>query len=300
MKRPTREYYSFSDLIIYLKKEHNLDYNLNDLIHFAKLGKLKTAIKLTLVDENGILRLDELNDNPLDISSFLHGGNIFIEKECITRNNEEYYINTNRFKIEYGKSRLGIVHRIMHRFPTISNINILVSDIEQININNNSYEYFYCEAYFNIPTYCYDKNEVNLIEDNKIILDKFESGKDKKNFLIFSISSEEKELEPQIFISINLCLDIFLDEILVLHDDLIDFLNLDEHINSQKQISGKSETAYLNIIGALLETALKSGQFKNQAELIAHLEQHYQGYPGLSESNLKMKFAAANKSLSLV
>lgn len=69
---------------------------------------------------------------------------------------------------------------------------------------------------------------------------------------------------------------------------------------TEKELSPKSETAYLNIIGALLETALKSGQFKNQAELIAHLEQHYQGYAGLSESNLKMKFAAANKSLSLV
>lgn len=67
-----------------------------------------------------------------------------------------------------------------------------------------------------------------------------------------------------------------------------------------KIINGKSETAYLNIIGALLETSLQSDKFENQNALIEYLSNHYQGYSGLSERNLKGKFAAAKNSLQNV
>lgn len=71
----------------------------------------------------------------------------------------------------------------------------------------------------------------------------------------------------------------------------------DSKSNETKEISSKSETAYLNIIGALLDTILECGKFENQAALISYLEKQYQGYTGLSERNLKGKFAKANQSL---
>lgn len=76
----------------------------------------------------------------------------------------------------------------------------------------------------------------------------------------------------------------------------VELIPIDKNIDN-KEINQKSETAYLNIIGALLETSLQSDKFENQNALIGYLSNHYQGYSGLSERNLKGKFAAAKKSL---
>ncbi|MDP8185416.1 hypothetical protein [Phocoenobacter skyensis] len=60
---------------------------------------------------------------------------------------------------------------------------------------------------------------------------------------------------------------------------------------SDKIISGKSETAYLNLIHALKETCLSNETFENQEKLIKDLSEMYTGYTGLSESNLRDKFS---------
>ena len=61
--------------------------------------------------------------------------------------------------------------------------------------------------------------------------------------------------------------------------------------------SGKSITANMNIIGALLDTLLSEHRFKSQAELKAYLLKHYDGYTGISESNLDNVFSLANQYL---
>lgn len=68
-----------------------------------------------------------------------------------------------------------------------------------------------------------------------------------------------------------------------------------ENDKSEKEISGKSETSYLNIIQALKNELLKTGKFENQAILIDYLHNNYSGYAGLSETNLREKFSRANK-----
>ncbi|HGO5823475.1 TPA: hypothetical protein ACK3JW_001144 [Mannheimia haemolytica] len=62
-----------------------------------------------------------------------------------------------------------------------------------------------------------------------------------------------------------------------------------------KEINQKSETSYLNIIQALKDELLATGNYKNQADLIESLAGKYQGYAGLTESNLRDKFAKANQ-----
>ncbi|MDO4431396.1 MAG: hypothetical protein Q4B95_08965 [Lonepinella koalarum] len=62
-----------------------------------------------------------------------------------------------------------------------------------------------------------------------------------------------------------------------------------------KEINQKSETSYLNIIQALKDELLATGNHKNQSELIEFLSGKYQGYTGLTESNLRDKFAKANQ-----
>lgn len=63
----------------------------------------------------------------------------------------------------------------------------------------------------------------------------------------------------------------------------------------EKVLNPKSETSYLNIIQALKDELLAEGKFKNQSELITFLADKYQGYTGLTESNLRGKFAKANQ-----
>lgn len=68
--------------------------------------------------------------------------------------------------------------------------------------------------------------------------------------------------------------------------------NLNNIINS-----GKSVTANMNIIGALLGTLLSEHRFKSQTELKAYLLKHYDGYTGISGSNLDNVFSLANQYL---
>lgn len=63
-------------------------------------------------------------------------------------------------------------------------------------------------------------------------------------------------------------------------------------------LEGKSKKAHLNIIYALLTELLESDQFRNQEELILHLAKQYLGYTGLSESNIRGKFAEAKKEFN--
>lgn len=68
--------------------------------------------------------------------------------------------------------------------------------------------------------------------------------------------------------------------------------------------SPRSEAAYLNIIGALLEVITgrvpgfeKHPDIENEAKLIEAIEHHFQGFDGLSKSNLSRKFPKAKRSL---
>ena len=72
---------------------------------------------------------------------------------------------------------------------------------------------------------------------------------------------------------------------------------------SNSQVSGKSETAYLGIIGALLNFikgespwAEAHPSFRGESVLIQDMAKNYDGYTGLSKRNLEDKFPAAKRS----
>lgn len=69
--------------------------------------------------------------------------------------------------------------------------------------------------------------------------------------------------------------------------------NLD--LDPSKEVTGKSETSYLNIIQALKDELLASSKYKTQDELIKSISEKYAGYTGLSETNIREKFAKANR-----
>lgn len=66
----------------------------------------------------------------------------------------------------------------------------------------------------------------------------------------------------------------------------------------------RAETTYQNIIAALLECITgdapgieKHSSFESEAKLIEFIDKHYQGYSGLSKSNLSRKFPEAKRTL---
>ena len=78
------------------------------------------------------------------------------------------------------------------------------------------------------------------------------------------------------------------------------------HQNQAIEISSRSETCYQHIIAALLEFI--NGQtpgvgphpdFKNNTHLISTLSKQYEGYYGMSESNLSRKLPEATRTLAI-
>jgi len=66
----------------------------------------------------------------------------------------------------------------------------------------------------------------------------------------------------------------------------------------------RAETTYQNIIAALLDCiagnlpgAEKHPSFPSEAKLIEAIDQHFDGYSGLSKSNLSRKFPEAKRAL---
>ncbi|VVM69844.1 hypothetical protein PS673_01719 [Pseudomonas fluorescens] len=75
-------------------------------------------------------------------------------------------------------------------------------------------------------------------------------------------------------------------------------------LNTKKPVSDRSETVYLNIIGALLNLFLDQSPagnplsvFKSQSAIVDAVIARYREVPGLSKRTLDEKFAAANRSL---
>lgn len=304
--------YSISDAVKYISLNHDITISETDLLEYIQNRDLQASIYL----DGRIKKVDSINRKELD------------KKNPLGVREKEIFLQFSQ-----SESKAKITHN--KNFETINiTLNNIYFDLTII-LN----DYYYLESYF-------DENDVIKL---------FAGEMDKFQNLLFSgyfpLSSEmfEKyniaELYQQGFIDefddIRMNLDehfyfhlpfeenrtpLYLDDVVILHKDMIEFLelfsvinveskqeelqNLKEQLNSKngeianiykqmesqsKEISGKSETAYLNIIQALKDELLSEGKFKNQAELISFLAEKYTGYTGLTESNLRDKFAKANQ-----
>lgn len=84
----------------------------------------------------------------------------------------------------------------------------------------------------------------------------------------------------------DLC--ILQDDLTILHQELV------YRIKGKKAKEVNDKKSLLNIISALKDALIDKGVYKNQAGIIEYLANEAEGY-GLSEANLKAKFAEANK-----
>jgi len=81
--------------------------------------------------------------------------------------------------------------------------------------------------------------------------------------------------------------------------------NIDHLIKTNTKVSDRSETAYLNIIGAMVSLFLANSPagnphsvFRTQAAIVDALTANFKDLPGVSKRTLDEKFAAAKRSIS--
>ncbi|MFK9003016.1 hypothetical protein [Pseudomonas pergaminensis] len=81
--------------------------------------------------------------------------------------------------------------------------------------------------------------------------------------------------------------------------------NIDHLIKTSTKVSDRSETVYLNIIGAMVSLFLANSPagkphsvFRTQAAIVDALTANFTDLPGLSKRTLDEKFAAAKRSIS--
>lgn len=89
------------------------------------------------------------------------------------------------------------------------------------------------------------------------------------------------------------------DSILVVRQrELQRFIQSFEEQQTDKPVTQREETTYLNIIGGLLHL-LTSSPSRNQESVKNSILETFEGHPGISKSTLENKFAAANRSLKI-
>lgn len=90
-------------------------------------------------------------------------------------------------------------------------------------------------------------------------------------------------------------IEINIDALRIMQNDFDRLKNLlREKMTEKKAKQTDDRKSLLNIISALRDTLTDKGIYKNQAEIIEYLANEAEGY-GLSEANLRAKFAEANK-----
>ena len=90
-------------------------------------------------------------------------------------------------------------------------------------------------------------------------------------------------------------IEINIDALRIMQNDFETLKNLlREKMTEKKAKQTDDRKSLLNIISALRDTLTDKGIYKNQAEIIEYLANEVEGY-GLSEANLRAKFAEANK-----
>lgn len=304
--------YSISDAVKYISLNHDITISETDLLEYIQNRDLQASIYL----EGGLKYIHNINRKELD------------EKNPLGVREKEIFLQFSQ-----SESKAKITHN--KNFETINiTLNNIYFDLTII-LN----DHYYLESYF-------DENDVIKLFtgemykfDNLLFSGYFPLS--RQMFEKYNISELYEQGFIDEFDDIRMNLDehfyfhlpfeenrtpLYLDDVVILHKDMIEFLelfsvinveskqeelqNLKEQLNSKngeianiykqmesqsKEISGKSETAYLNIIQALKDELLSEGKFKNQAELISFLAEKYTGYTGLTESNLRDKFAKANQ-----
>ena len=307
--------YSLSDAVKYISLNHNIEITESDLLEYIQNGDLTASIYLEgdsseidainrkeiAENERLLVRGEELflqfsqsetnaKINKLDAREItvIDLENVYFHIKVILNNRyyPDNYFNDDTIKLYSGE--IGRFKNIIFNgYFTLSNYlferyNVselieqgYIDELEEIRMNTGE------SFYFHLP---FEVNQTKIqLEDICII------HKDIIEFLeLFSVTELDSRQDEKHELKIQLQKKN--EEYLKLYKEF-------EKIKNQpnnKEVFGKSETSYLNIIQALKDELIDNTKFRNQSDLINYLSEKYTGYQGLTESNLRDKFARAN------
>lgn len=305
--------YSITDAVKYISLNYNINISEYDLLEYIQSGDLQASIHL----EGRINKIDSVNKREIPHNKTLNIRNeeIFLQfSQGETKSEIEHNENFEIYRIKLNNIYFSIdvilndAYYLPDYFSKNDEIKLYTGELDRFrNLVFNGYFPLSKEVFE--PYNTLELIERGYIEEFPDIYVNTFSGL----YLHLPIYENRTEL--------------YLDDIYIIHEDMISFLKLfsviDESYEQQeeiqklknqisdknkkieefqkkigessREISGKSETSYLNLIQALKELCLSENSFGNQEELIVYISEQYQGYTGLSEANLRDKFSKANK-----
>lgn len=308
--------YSINDAVKFISLNHNINIDKSDLIGYIQNGDLIASIHL----DGDIRKIDFVNRKEVDQNNHLYIRNeeIFLkfsQSECKAK------IRTSE-KSEVISITLNNVYFNLDVF--LNKEFCLDSDFSDNDLiklysgNRGKFQNILFNGYFPLPKELFNKDHVTTIIERGY-LEGFRNILIKDDSFYFHLPIETNRT------------DLHLEDIYILHKDIIEFLELFSVIKtddqqeeiykvkgqikskndeisrlhqeieaikndaSYKEIKGRSESCYLNIIQALKDELLTCTEFVNQSELIDYLSDKYQGYAGLTNGNLRDKFSKANQ-----
>lgn len=254
-----RLYYTLEEAAEKLGREFNDTYTANDIIHYASIGLVELYI-------NGIGRDYSFVKRPFyDLMYDEEEKGKYAElPEALIHGGD--FIPITQFEAMVFQGRAEYIE-IKH----VDKLAAIDTDGELVKIYaESSSEWRDIETL----TYCLIPNE--------LVGKLFISSEDKP-------TKREEIDKPGNVIRVkrqDLC--ILQDDLTILHQELA------YRIKGKKAEEVNDKKSLLNIISALKDTLIDKGVYKNQAGIIEYLANEAEGY-GLSEANLKAKFAEANK-----
>ena len=305
--------YSIIDAVKYISLNYNINISEYDLLEYIQSGDLQASIHL----DGRVNKIDRVNKREIPHNKTLNIRNeeIFLQfSQRETKSEIEHNENFEIYRIKLNNIYFSIdvilndAYYLPDYFSKNDEIKLYTGELDR-------FRNLVFNGYFPLSKEVFEPyNTLELIERGYI--EEFPDiyvNTFSRLYLHLPIYENRTEL--------------YLDDIYIIHEDMISFLKLfsviDESYEQQeeiqklknqisdknkqieefqkkigessREISGKSETSYLNLIQALKELCLSENSFGNQEELIVYISEQYQGYTGLSEANLRDKFSKANK-----
>ncbi len=305
--------YSIIDAVKYISLNYNINISEYDLLEYIQSGDLQASIHL----DGRINKIDRVNKREIPHNKTLNIRNeeIFLQfSQVETKSEIEHNENFEIYKIKLNNIYFSIdvilndAYYLPDYFSKNDEIKLYTGELDR-------FRNLVFNGYFPLSKEVFEPyNTLELIEHGYI--------EEFPDIYVNTFSG--------LYLHLPICenrTELYLEDVYIIHEDMIEFLKLfsviDESYEQQeeiqklknqisdknkqieefqkrieessREISGKSETSYLNLIQALKELCLSENSFGNQEELIVYISEQYQGYTGLSEANLRDKFSKANK-----
>lgn len=305
--------YSIIDAVKYISLNYNINISEYDLLEYIQSGDLQASIHL----DGRINKIDRVNKREIPHNKTLNIRNeeIFLQfSQVETKSEIEHNENFEIYRIKLNNIYFSIdvilndAYYLPDYFSKNDEIKLYTGELDR-------FRNLVFNGYFPLSKEVFEPyNTLELIEHGYI--------EEFPDIYVNTFSG--------LYLHLPICenrTELYLEDVYIIHEDMIEFLKLFSVIDdsyeqqeetqklknqirdknkqieelqkqigeSSREISGKSETSYLNLIQALKELCLSENSFGNQEELIVYISEQYQGYTGLSEANLRDKFSKANK-----